>query len=179
MHVPILPSKEEFIQIAESGANVIPVYTKLAADAETPLTAYLKLKEGTYSYLFESAESAAASGRWSILGVGASIVFESRDHKFFKKNMLTGEVSESSEEVLTALQDEMANYLPFLKKEANAPPFLGGLVGYLSYDASSQFEPTIQKNERDDLNLPDAVYFLSDKIVALKKSSTLVCIGRI
>ncbi len=166
MQVPILPSKEDFIQIAKSGANVIPIYTKLATDAETPLTAYLKLKEEPYSYLFESAESAAASGRWSILGVGAHLIFESKNGQFLKKNLKTGESSESSEEVLSALEEEMAQYLPFLQEGANNPPFVGGLVGYLSYDASSQFEPTIQKNERDDLNLPDAVYFLSDKIVA-------------
>jgi len=60
----------------------------------------------------------------------------------------------------------MREFLPFKADEANLPPFLGGLVGYLSYDAVSQFEPTVVPPEADDLDLPDAVYFLSDTIVA-------------
>ena len=166
MNLHITPSKEEFLQAAQSGANVIPLSTRLAADFETPLSAYLKLREGDYSYLFESAESAAASGRWSILGTGAKLVFESRAGEITKRNLVTGDSTAVSQEVLSALEEEMKSYLPFKPDEANLPPFLGGLVGYLSYDAVSQFEPTVKMPDNDDLGLPDAVYFLSETIVA-------------
>lgn len=166
MNVPILPSREEFHAAAQSGANVIPVYTRLAADFETPLSAYLKLREGKYSYLFESAESAAASGRWSILGTGARYTFTSQGSSFVKKDLKTGESNEIQAEVLKALEEEMRQYLPFKPDEANLPPFFGGMVGYLSYDAVSQFEPTVVAPSDDDLGLPDAVYFLSDTILA-------------
>jgi len=166
MNILISPSKAEFIEAAESGANVIPLTTRLAADFETPLSAYLKLREGAYSYLFESAESAAASGRWSILGTGAKQIFESRAGTITKKNLLTGESAEVEQEVLSALEAEMKAFLPFALDEANLPPFLGGMVGYLSYDAVSQFEPSVKPPVNDDLGLPDAVYFLSETIVA-------------
>ncbi len=166
MTIPILPSLEDFQAAAAGGANVIPVYTRLAADFETPLSAYLKLRDGKYSYLFESAESAAASGRWSILGTGARYVFESRAGQFTRRDLESGEIVETEQEVLEALETEMKQYLPFKLDEANVPPFLGGMVGYLSYDAVSQFEPTVQIPDNDDLGLPDAVYFLSETIIA-------------
>ena len=166
MSIPTIPSREAFLQAAESGANVIPVSTRLAADFETPLSAYLKLREGKYSYLFESAESAAASGRWSILGTNARYVFESRGQSFLKRDLIEGTVEETSQEVLKGIQQEMSKFLPFTPEEANLPPFLGGMVGYLSYDAVSQFEPTVIPPQSDDLELPDAVYFLSDTVIA-------------
>jgi len=166
MNLQITPTKSEFLKAAQSGTNVIPLSTRLAADFETPLSAYLKLREGDYSYLFESAESAAASGRWSILGTGAKLIFESRAGEITKRNLATGTTETTTAEVLTAMEQEMKAYLPFTPDEANLPPFLGGLVGYLSYDAVSQFEPTVPLPDNDDLGLPDAIYFLSETIVA-------------
>ncbi len=166
MNLQITPSKAEFLAAAQSGANVIPLSTRLAADFETPLSAYLKLREGSYSYLFESAESAAASGRWSILGTGAKRIYESRAGVMTKRNLETGASETVEEEVLKSIEAEMKAYLPFKPEEANLPPFLGGMVGYLSYDAVSQFEPSVEIADNDDLGLPDAVYFLSDTIVA-------------
>ena len=51
----IHPSKEAFARLATQG-NVIPVYTDLMADFETPVSAYAKLKEAGPSYLLESIE---------------------------------------------------------------------------------------------------------------------------
>ena len=65
----VKPSLEEFRELAEQG-NVVPVYAQLTADFETPLSAYLKIRDGQYAFLFESAESTDASGRWSIVGSG-------------------------------------------------------------------------------------------------------------
>ena len=63
----VKPSLEEFRALAEKG-NVVPVYAQLAADFETPLSAYLKIRDGQHAFLLESAESTDASGRWSIVG---------------------------------------------------------------------------------------------------------------
>src|SRR3981081_2001508 len=51
----IHPGREAFVGLAAQG-NVIPVYTDLMADFETPVSAYAKLKESGPSYLFESVE---------------------------------------------------------------------------------------------------------------------------
>ena len=67
--IPVEPSLEAFAELAKRG-NVVPVYTQLAADFETPLSAYLKLRDSRHSFLLESAESTEKGGRWSIVGSG-------------------------------------------------------------------------------------------------------------
>lgn len=154
------------MKAVDSGSNVIPVSTTLAADFETPLSAYLKLRKGAYSYLFESAESSAASGRWSILGTDARFIFEARGKELTRRDLVTGDSFTVEKEILKGLEEDMKNFLPYQLDEANLPPFTGGVVGYLSYDAVSQFENTVQPAPHDDLELPDAVYFISDTIIA-------------
>ena len=75
--IPVEPSLEIFAELAKRG-NVVPVYTQLAADFETPLSAYLKLRDSRNSFLLESAESTEKGGRWSIVGSGPRLVFEAR-----------------------------------------------------------------------------------------------------
>ena len=45
---------EQFNHYAQQGYNRIPVSREVLADLDTPLSAYLKLADGAYSYLFES-----------------------------------------------------------------------------------------------------------------------------
>ena len=56
------PSFSKFVQMAEKG-NLIPVYQEFLADTETPVSAYLKLRDNAYSYLLESAEGGKRWGR--------------------------------------------------------------------------------------------------------------------
>lgn len=165
MTVPVQITESKFCEIAAVG-KVIPLRTALAADFETPLSAYLKIREGSHSFLFESAESAAASGRWSILGTAPSKLYESRGASFQERNLVTGERKETSEEVLHALEQRMSAFSFEEEGEANLPPFYGGIVGFLSYDAVSQFEPSVTPAGNDDLELADAVFGLFDSIVA-------------
>lgn len=160
--IPVEPSLEVFAKLAKQG-NVVPVYTQLASDFETPLSAYLKLRDSRYSFLLESAESTEKSGRWSILGSGPRAVFEARGkeitvHEGSKKRTYT-----APDDVLAALEREMASYHPVT--HGSLPPFTGGLVGYLAYDAVRQFEPTIGEPPPDPLGVPDAIFMLADTLV--------------
>lgn len=49
------PSLEEFKKLAKSG-NLIPVYKEILADLDTPVSAYMKIGDGDYSFLLESVE---------------------------------------------------------------------------------------------------------------------------
>ena len=160
--IPIEPSLEEFAQLAKQG-NVIPVYTQLAADFETPLSAYLKVRDGRHSFLLESAESTDKSGRWSILGSGPRRTIEARGKEITIRegSQVTTETVE--DDVLAALERHMAPYRPVL--HGNLPPFCGGLVGYLAYDAVRQFEPTVAAPPKDELGVPDAVFMLADTLI--------------
>ena len=59
---PLLPSRTDFHALARQG-NLIPVWTELLADVETPVSAFQKLDSGGYSFLLESAENSAQAGR--------------------------------------------------------------------------------------------------------------------
>jgi anthranilate synthase component 1 len=160
--IPIEPKFEAFAELAGRG-NVVPVYTQLAADFETPLSAYLKIRDGRHSFLLESAESTDKSGRWSILGSGPRRVIEARGREITVREDGAVTTETVEDDVLAALERHMAPYRPVV--HGNLPPFCGGLVGYLAYDAVRQFEPSIAEAPKDDLGVPDAVFVLADTLV--------------
>ncbi len=49
-------SKTEFNNFRSQGFNCIPLMREVLADLDTPLSTYLKLARGPYSYLFESVQ---------------------------------------------------------------------------------------------------------------------------
>jgi len=62
-------SREQFDQYAARGYNRIPLAREALADLETPLSTYLKLAAGPYSYLLESVHGGEKWGRYSIIGL--------------------------------------------------------------------------------------------------------------
>ena len=68
--------RERFAELAKLG-NVVPVFVDLVADGETPASAFQKLDEGGYSFLFESAEQTEQSGRYSFLGFSPRLTISS------------------------------------------------------------------------------------------------------
>ena len=160
--VPVKPSAEEFVELAQAG-NVVPVYAQLAADFETPVSAFLKLRDGKNAFLFESAESTDASGRWSIVGSQPRWIFTSRGNEVTIERGGDVETRNREGDVLDEVQRLMSGYKPVT--HGDAPPFFGGAVGYVGYDAAQQFEPTISKCPEDDLKLPESIFFLADTLV--------------
>src|SRR6185436_4530062 len=61
------PSLDEFKQLTTRG-NLIPVWRRLLADLETPLSAYRKIRGRGESFLFESVEGGEHLGRYSFVG---------------------------------------------------------------------------------------------------------------
>ena len=62
------PNKEKFLELSKKG-NVIPVYSEMLADFDTPLSAFLKIDEGDISYLLESVEGGENLARYSFNGL--------------------------------------------------------------------------------------------------------------
>src|SRR5205807_74733 len=62
-----LPSLRDVRRLAGAG-NVVPVYREVRADLETPVSAFLKVARGPYSYLLESVEGGERMGRYSFIG---------------------------------------------------------------------------------------------------------------
>jgi len=160
--IPIKPGRAEFRELAKRG-NLIPVYTELVADAETPVSALSKLDDGGYSFLLESAEQVDKGGRYSFVGSRPRVTFQSRGRDI--------RVSENGEErEFTAEGDPLAELEKLmgayrLVPVPGLPRFSGGAVGYLTYDMVRFFEPTIGEPLPDTLTLPESFFFIADSVL--------------
>src|SRR5207249_4486703 len=72
------PTREEFRDLAGQG-NLVPVFAELPADLDTPLSAYLRLRPGPYSFLLESVEGGEVWARYSFLGTDPLMVLSAKD----------------------------------------------------------------------------------------------------
>lgn len=160
--VPVKPSLDEFRNLAGQG-NVVPIYAQLAADFETPLSAYSKIAEKGDAFLLESAESTDSSGRYSIIGSQPRAIFTAVGKEITWQEGTDTKTWTTKRDVLQELEDIMGKYNPVT--HGDAPPFYGGAVGYLSYDAVRQFEPSIEELPEDNINIPDAVFMLADSML--------------
>jgi len=165
------PTKEEFKKKCKEG-NLIPVSAEIMADLETPVSAFLKLGGGPYSFLLESVEGGGGSGRYSFLGTGPRTVFRAkgRHAEFLRDGAWDGH---DTGDPLALLQDELARYK--VVPDERLPPFAGGAVGYLAYDAVRWFE-RLPAKLKDDLDLPDACFMLTDTMLAFDRYTNKITV---
>ncbi|MBB5750964.1 anthranilate synthase component I [Prosthecomicrobium pneumaticum] len=153
----IEPSQDAFARAYESGAPQV-VWTRLVADLETPVSAFLKLSAGrTNTILLESVEGGAVRGRYSMIGFAPDMIFRAR-----------GEAAEinrtpaTDPEAFVPLPGRSLDALRGLIAEskialpAGLPPMSAGIFGYLGYDMVRQMEELGAPNP-DALGLPDAI----------------------
>jgi len=144
------PSLEEVKKLAKEG-SLIPVYREILADLETPVTAFLKIARGAYSFLLESVEGGERLARYSFIGTEPYLVLRSG------LNEEAGTVNP-----LTLVQEELEKYK--LVPVPELPRFHGGAVGYISYDAARYFEE-LPSHKVDPLKLPEALFMFTDTLL--------------
>ena len=157
------PDLDTFRALAREGRRVIPVVRRLLADAETPIALYRKLaKEQAGTFLLESAEHGRVWSRYSFIGVRsrALLTSDAGEARWLGTAPVgvptAGPALLALRETLELLQTEP---LPDL------PPFTGGLVGMIGYDAVRNWE-RIGDHAEDDLQLPEvAMLFATDLAV--------------
>jgi anthranilate synthase component I len=156
---PLVPSRKEFRELADQG-NLIPVYTEFVADCETPIGVFEKIDNGLRSFLFESAESNDHVGRYSILGSDPLIYFEANGRKIRIEEAGATREFETAQDPLKELENLMAQFKAV--SLTGLPPFTGGAVGYIGYDAVRFFEPTVGEPPADQLEVPDMIFMITD-----------------
>ncbi|MAS92651.1 MAG: anthranilate synthase component I [Verrucomicrobiales bacterium] len=163
------PSLEEFTELAKTG-NLIPVWTELAADYETPISAFEKLSTGhtTPSFLLESAENSEQIGRFSFMGTdprleirahGREITIREKGEGAFQTRILSEEEGDPLHEV----ERLMSAFTPV--EVEGLPPFTGGAVGFIGYDMVRFFEPTVPDPVDEGLGLPDMAFVITDTLL--------------
>jgi len=141
------PTLEEVRQLKKYG-NLVPVCRDIQADLETPVSAYLKIARGSYSFLLESVEGGERLARYSFIGTEPLLILR------------TG--NENPVDPLNLVERELAQFRPV--PIANLPRFHGGMVGYLSYEVARHFE-RLPCPDHDPQGLPESVLMLADTLL--------------
>jgi len=127
--------------------TVIPVYSEIRADFETPLSIYLK---SGAKFLLESVEKGENVGRYSIIALGIKCTIKATGN--------TISIIENNGESSLKIDKEMKNpllavrdYFSEIKVPSyeDLPPFFGGAIGYIGYEAIQYFENIPVKENKD------------------------------
>jgi len=155
------PTREDFARLA-ADHTVVPVWRELAADLETPVSAYLKLAGSAPGFLLESVDHGDRWGRFSFVGRSPSAVLMAAGGHITLEGHLPAEVP-LDRGVLAAIDAVLGAYhSPIL---ADLPPLHGGVVGYLGYDVVREVE-RLPDVPPDDLGHPDAVLAVIGQLAA-------------
>ncbi len=161
---------EQFNYYARQGYNRIPISREILADLDTPLSAYLKLADGPYSYLFESVHGGEQWGRYSIIGLPCRTLVKITGNVIRLEK--DGEVLEETkrDNPLLWIEDFKARFnVPDIEE---LPRFNGGLVGYFGYETIAYIEPRLRADDKPDpLGCPDILLMVSEEILVFDNLS--------
>jgi anthranilate synthase component I len=139
--------------------NLIPLCATFIDDVQTPVSAFLKLREAGQSFLLESAEQGRV-GRYSFIG-------------FRPRKVVRWSLGDPGDPY-ALLAEELSGFRP--APVAGLPPFAGGAVGVFAYDLVRTVEPLGEPNP-DPLGVPDLAVMLTDTLVVfdhLKRTVTVL-----
>ena len=170
MSVTHHPPHDAFAKYAQQG-RLVPVFRQLTSDSLTPVTAWQRLSEGKWSFLFESVVGGEKIGRYSFVGSDPFLTVSAwgQDVQIRRKD---GTLEEwKSDDPLSELDRLLAEFscvhVPGL------PRFSGGAVGFASYDVVRYTEHLPDVPE-DDRELPDLCFSLYDSMVVFDHISKTV-----
>ncbi|HMO53874.1 MAG TPA: anthranilate synthase component I [Tepidiformaceae bacterium] len=146
------PTLEEVKELAGKGlGNLVPIYREVTADLETPVSAFLKVKKGPYSFLLESVEGGERLARYSFIGTTPYRVLK------------TGPGQDYDGDPLKPVEQELSRFKQV--PVPGVPAFTGGAIGFVTYDAVRHFEPRVVPPEKDELGIPEALFLFCDSMV--------------
>ncbi len=156
----ITPSLDEVRALRDQG-NLCPIYGEILADLETPVSAFLKIAHGPHSFLLESVTGGQHVGRYSFLGSDPYLTL--RMHEGTAQAQQGGyKQTISYRDPLLLLDSYLNTYRPV--RLPGLPIFVGGAVGYLSYESARYFERIpVAPNRAYDM--PDSWWMFVDTLL--------------
>ncbi len=147
-----------FAERYETGEPQV-VHTRLVADLETPVSAFLKLRDmSPHAFLLESVEGGAVRGRYSLIGLKPDLVWKVEGGRAFINREALADVkapfTPQETPPLASLRDLLKESRINLPEDL--PPMSAGLFGYMGYDMVRLIERLPEPNP-DALGVPDAL----------------------
>lgn len=165
------PSLADFKKLAEH-SSLVPVYRQIVGDTLTPVSAFRKIEDGDWAFLFESVIGGERVGRYSFLGSTPFLRFEAYGNRVVTRTRPRGahngsapaeEVKEATHsDPLRLLEEKLALYRS--SPVPGLPRFSGGAVGYAGYDVVRYVE-RLPNPPADDRSLPDLCFGFYDRMV--------------
>jgi anthranilate synthase component 1 len=156
-----LPGRKEFLALAREH-TLVPVCRILAADLETPVSAFLRAAwSQPECFLLESVEGGEQVGRYTFIGLNPfkRIVARGRQVAVTER----GKTRRFEADAFEVLRDALSGHKP--ARLPGLPPFTAGAVGYFSYDAVRLIE-RLPSTAKDELAIPDACLLFFDEVLA-------------
>ncbi|HEV8232808.1 MAG TPA: chorismate-binding protein [Thermoanaerobaculia bacterium] len=147
-------------------SRIVPVARELALAGATPMDLFRRMRaSGEECFLLESVEGGEAIARYTFLGVAPSarLTLRGRDVEIEKD----GRRRASRLPLLPAV--EALTLRDRYEPDPDLPPFVGGAVGFLGYDAARVFEEIPDRHTREG-RIPDALFLRFDSIVAFDRA---------
>jgi len=163
----LIPSYEDFARAFDAGQNQV-VYTRLAADLDTPVSLMLKLAQARKdSFMLESVTGGEVRGRYSVIGMKPDLIWECHA----KTSRVNREARFDPDAFCSMPGDPIAALRSLIAESRidlpeGLPAISAGLFGYLGYDMIRLVEHLPDVNP-DPLNLPDAIMMRPSVIVVL------------
>ncbi|HEY6066430.1 MAG TPA: chorismate-binding protein, partial [Thermoanaerobaculia bacterium] len=149
-----------------SRGRILPVSRELSLGGASPIDLFRRMRaSGEECFLLESVEGGEALARYSFLGVAPSarLTLRGRDVEIEKG----GQRRASRLPLLASLEALILR--DRFEPDGNLPPFVGGAVGFLGYDAARVFEEVPDRHPRQG-RIPDALFLRFDSIVAFDRA---------
>lgn len=157
----IFPTREEFRSLAKQH-TVVPVWTEMLADLETPVSAYMKLVGDKPGFLLESVEHGERWSRFSFVGGDPLGTLSLQNGRITTTGKIPDDVPRERG-IFAAMESLLHTYrAPLLP---DLPPLQSGLVGYLGYDVVREIEQ-LGDAPLDDRKFPDAIISVIGSLAA-------------
>jgi anthranilate synthase component 1 len=161
-------TEAEFRALAAAGYNRIPLVLDSFADLDTPLSLYLKLARGPYTFLLESVVGGERFGRYSFIGLPARIRVRATG-RAVQVDDDSGVLETHEGDPLAFVEDYLGRFraapLPGL------PRFCGGLAGYFGYDTVRHIESRLARTAKPATpglaDVPEILLLLTEELAVV------------
>lgn len=122
---------------------------------------YTIFKDDKYSFFLDSGMDHNRLGEFSFIGSNPFLIFKSKDRDI--EIIRDGKIEKLTGDPFVKIKEIMNEYKMDYKSDI---PFVGGAVGYLSYDLCHHIE-SLPRTAIDDVNVPDMYFGLYDGVVCI------------